>query len=526
MLSRRNFISSVSAASVAAGLGMARSTHANALPPQLATAKAQLYNFIKLLAEGNGLGGSQRIVLNSTIIPFDLSAETPYFNEQMFRQYADRTFHGGTEALRESSPASQAERFSSQYRSILNLAAAQIDQHHPEIANSLAELDRQLTVASEQFNAKVLALEELWDRIAESRKLKPGTPDFELQRITWMAQVRYGDQIQRYSENIDALGLKIDAARRKVYTPAEMAVLENLSVLSRAYNINRPWNAQTERSWKASGMPLNDILLSDFTRLPPALFDSAPLVMPIGDLTAFLAGKGKRTFDTMTASSTMDSGTDSWSASGGGSFMGWSLGGGGSGSSSFSKSMSKLNSIKIGFENIAEYLVDRSAWFNPAVLQDPATRKLVNNRRELNNLEYISVGLIICRGLSLELKFSEKVNSADWSQSSISAGGGASFCGFSFHASGGRSSTRTSIKSDEAGTTVTFTDDGNVVRVLGVRVEPFLAGKGVSERVESLTVNNAGLKAKFDALKTGKENYIDFQKAKVDTMNRLMGLTQ
>jgi hypothetical protein len=204
------------------------------------------------------------------------------------------------------------------------------------------------------------------------------------------------------------------------------------------------------------------------------------------------------------------------------------VGGGGSGSSSFKNSMSKLNSIKIGFANIAEYLIDRSAWFNPAVLQDPATRNLVKNRRELDNLQYVSVGLIICRGLSLELKFSEKVDSANFSESSISGGGGATFLGCSINTSASHASSRTSVKMDATGTTVTFTDDGNVGRVLGVRVEPFLAGvnAGVKGNIEVLTQDDTNLKTKFEALKIGKENYIDFQKSKVDSLNKLLGIGQ
>src|SRR5256885_726324 len=122
--------------------------------------------------------------------------------------------------------------------------------------------------------------------------------------------------------------------------------------LSRSYNVARPWTPNAERSFKNNGTPLTELILADPRKLPAALFDSSPLVFPVGDLIAFLSGSGVRAFDTKTQSYQLDASSSSWTASGGGSFLGWSIGGSSSGSSSMSRSISTLSSLSIRFENI------------------------------------------------------------------------------------------------------------------------------------------------------------------------------
>jgi hypothetical protein len=527
VLSRRDFVASAAAVAATSITGF-ESARGNDLPAPLVNAHTQLYDFIKLLANEQGIAGGQKLILNSTIVPLDISPDTPYYNEELFRQYADRAFHGGKESLTAGGPASRADRFSYQYSALLDVAASQIDQNHPEIANSLKELKSELKQASEDLTSKITQLEGEWSKIATARALDKTSNDYELQRLAWMAQVKYGDQLQTYSSAIDSVNARINKLRSDNYKDFELGVSKNLSFLSTAYNLTRPWSAQTEKWYKTSPTPLSPETLADPTKLVPALFDSSPAVMPIGDLVEFLSGSGLRTFDTLSASSETDAGTDAWNASGGGRVLGWSLGVGGSGSSSFSHSMSKLNSLKISFENIAEYFVDRAGWFEPDVFQHPEVVKLIkNNTRLINNLQYVALSMIIARGTLLELRFSEKINSADWSARSINASGGASFLGYSFNTTGSSLTTRSTIKASDDGLGVTFKDGSNVTRVLGVRVEPFLVGTTVVDaRISSLAAADPELKEKFEAFKKGKASYLSLQTAKVNAITKALGAAQ
>jgi hypothetical protein len=519
MITRRTLISSTLAA--ASLCRFSRFARANDLPQSLANAKDQYYNFVQTFAEGRGLNPAQKVVYNSLIRPLDLALDTPYYNQELFREYSDATFKGGNEGLHGATPASSAERFSSQYRSLINLAAAQIDQNHPEIQNSLADLQKQLDKATEDLTAKFTQLDTQWQQLAAARHLTPGTNDYELQRITWEAQVRYGDQIAQKSTIIDGINSRIDAVRRGVYSTSEAAVLDNISVLSSAYNVALPWTAQTERSFGSSGSPLNDLMLGDVNKIPPARFDISPLIAPVGDLKAFLSQDGNMGFDTGSQSSQLSGGTRSWAASGGGSFLGWSLGGGGSGSSSFSRSMSQLNRITLSFKNMAEYPVDRSAWYNPAVLQDPAIYAKIKNRREVQNLQYVAVGLILVRGTNLTLTFVQQANSSDFSKASWEAHGGGSFLGFSFGGGGSNARSDYTISHDANWTNVTFADAGTTSRVVGVRVEPFLTAPPSPETLSQVVNADPSFRQILDDFESGKTTYSEFQKAKISAMQKI-----
>lgn len=497
---------------------------ADASSDYVAKAKNQFYNFLTEIASDKGIEPTQKLVLNSTIYPFDITAKTPYFNEELFRMYADRTFSGGLEGLQASSAAYQTARFSSQYRAVMNFAAYQIDQNHPEIQASISDLNSQMRDAQAAFASTNLQFEADWERTAAARGVSATSNDpalvreYYAQRATWFEQARYADVILSYSENIDRLNTRIDAVRRSVYTQSEQGVLDNLSYLSKAYDIARPWNAQTELG---ANPPLTDLYLADPTHLPLSMYDSSPLVFPVGNLVQFLSGNGARSFNSRTYKSTTDSGTDSWNASGGGSFLSWSLGGGGSGSSSFSKTMTHLESFQVSFKNVGEYLVDRSSWFNPGVLQDPKVLKTVASRRELKNLQWVSVSMIVARGLTMTLQFDDTVNSSDFSESAWNAHGGGSIFGISLGGGGGGSTSRTHIAVSQDGKSVTFTDDDTLCRVLGVRVEPFVS---IPKAVVAVTPMPARLdhlmkmpavNEAFSEFKKGKLNYIEFQKAKV-----------
>ena len=155
------------------------------------------------------------------------------------------------------------------------------------------------------------------------------------------------------------------------------------------------------------------------------------------------------------------------------------------------------------------------------MLTDPKTIKLVKDRRELGNLQFVSVSLLVGRGLTLNLHFSEQVNSADFSQSSFNASGGVSFFGFSFGGGGGRSQTSSTIKVDASGTTVTFQDGDNVARVLGARVEPFVTAPSQPQNLNALVGRDQALGHALKEFESGKLNYKDFQKDKLQSLQRL-----
>jgi hypothetical protein len=167
---------------------------ADDLPASLKNAKDQFYNWLLTWTQGQGMADSQKLVLNSLILPFDIATDTPFHNDEIFRQYADRTFHGGTENITGSAPASMAERFSSQYQAVLNQAAQRVDQNHPEIKHKLAQLRADQAAATKAYTEKITDLETQWGKVAAARALIRDTPEYALERVA--IHVRAGNAVR------------------------------------------------------------------------------------------------------------------------------------------------------------------------------------------------------------------------------------------------------------------------------------------------------------------------------------------
>jgi hypothetical protein len=495
---------------------------ANDLPSTLDKARDQMLNYVYWVANSSGVAPTQRLILNNLILPLDLDNSTPYFNDELFRLYGDATFTGGIEQLQQSTPAGQAERFSFQYKVLVQQAGYEIDQNHPEIANSLTELNKQLDDASTALNKKITDLDASWSAIAAARGLKAGTNQYTLEQITWQGQIHYRDQVSTLSKSVTKIISQINQVRRKVYTPSQRAVLDNIEWLSDAYEMARPWYAQVEIEQKEAGNPISSTMLNDAHTLNPGMFDIGPLILPQGNLASFLnAPSGSFGLDTGHQSYDLTQEQSSWAASGGVSWGGWSIGASGGGSSSYSNEVKTLNSISVHFDNIAEYKITRGGWFQPAVLRDPGVQHLLKGRPEFASLQYVAVSLILVRGTNITLKFSQAVNSSRWSQQSFGASGGVSFMGFGFSLGGGSNSSSYKVSNSADWTTVSFVDSPSVVRVIGVRVEPYLAPSPVNPllaRDEDFVRANPSLKGALERFNKGQMTYLEFQQTKIDAL--------
>src|ERR1043166_6214694 len=120
MFSRRNFIKTGTAALAAGVATSAAGQNIESLPPVVTSGPSggsiastnvnisiadsplkqalDIYydNFINL---AQGFGDKDRMLINNTITSFDISQDTPYFNEGLFRAFADRVFKDSPENL-------------------------------------------------------------------------------------------------------------------------------------------------------------------------------------------------------------------------------------------------------------------------------------------------------------------------------------------------------------------------------------------------------------------------------------------
>ena len=431
------------------------------------------YSFITGLAARNGYtSGKDKMLLFNTITSFDISKDTPYYNEGLFRAFADRVFKDSPE---NTGTANRADRFSLQYENMIRTAAAKLDRKYPDVIRQVQALQSDLETQTTKLGSRVQAINKEWSAISASLSLKPSDESYELKYINYLEQIRYADQIDQYTKNIDLIIGSIDAVRRLSYTPSEQLILDNLVELSLTKKIARPRRPNFERTVKN----VTELTFADPTIRVESITDVSPSAYPLGDLVKFLNVQGTRSLSISKTSSSTEQHDRQWSAGGSGRFSFFGIfgaggGGGGSGSSNTVQQVSKSNGIDISFENIDEILVDRDLWFNPALLQDKDLVKLLSKIPGYDRLQYVSVSLIIARGLTLTLKFDSAVDNTSWSKQQFNANGGVSLFGFSFGASG--SSSRYDYSLDVAGDkkSVTFKDDPQLTRLLAVRLEQFV----------------------------------------------------
>jgi uncharacterized membrane protein YgcG len=463
------------------------------------------YDFIIGVARQNGYQpGKDKMLVNNTITSFDIAQDTPYFNEELFRAFADRCFTDSPDTV---GPANRTDRFSYNYDLVVKTAASRIDQKYPQIIARTRELETNLQTETDRLVARRSVIGRQWKDLCVASGIDTSDPDYELKYVTFLSQIRYADQIDQYTKNINMILAAQDAVRRSAYSDIEQRLLDVVYALNITAAEGRPRRPNYERTVPG----VNELSFSNPDKLDQHIFDVAPAAYPLGDLSAFLTRSGTRNLSIGKSFTGTYKHDQSWSGGGSGraSFFGISLGGGGgsSGSSSFTQTISKTNSIDISFANVADYLVDRDVWFNPSLFQNEDLLKSLSKIPGYSRLQYVSVSLVLARGLTLTLKFDSGVDSNSWSKQNFQASGGASILGFSLGGGGSNSRYDSTVEVSGDRKSVTFKDDPQLVRVLGVRLERVIPAPAAAV---ASTDENSPL-ARFRA---GKIDYLQYQNSK------------
>lgn len=456
---------------------------------------------LEIASSATHAASDQKILLNNTITPFDISVDTPYYNEGLFRNFADRVFKSSPQQI---GAANRADRFSKHYSALISQAASRIDRKYSSIATELTAIRREIDTKTNQLRDLIIKLENDWKSIG----VPPESENYELKYLSFLESIRYADQVGSISDEIDDMIGQMDSLRRSAYSADEQLILDNLSQFTKTSMISRPRRPSFERTVDG----VDELTFADPKVRIDAICDTSPPIYPLGDLVKFLKEPGTRNV-TIEKNSTVTTRHDSqWSAGGSARFGFFKIGGGGSGSSSYSSVITKTNSISLNFINISEYLVDRDFWFNPAIFEKPDLLRLFEQIGGLERLEFVSISLILGRGLTLSLKFDTELDESQWTKRQFNASGGISVFGFSFGGSGSNSSYdyTAEIAADRRG--VTFTDDPQLTRVLGYRLDPFVKAK--SGRLDLRS--DANVVSALSDFRSAKLRYVDLQKSKFE----------
>jgi hypothetical protein len=437
----------------------------SALPYALEQYYAEL---IELIGERTG----EPVLLNNTITTLDITEKAPFYTEGVFRQFADRKYRQSPDNL---GTAIQADRFSFEYERALNVASSDIDESlSTEVSTKIKAYQKELS----RLNRKLVNFEtdvaDKWQKIVTLENLDPTSTTYQLRHINFLEAILYADQRNVISDDIGRYTRQIDVVRGSVYSPAQKKLLLAKSELADAYKIARPWNTYFERDFPEATV----FTFADPRYRSRQLCDVSPAIYPSLDLVNFQIRGGTKPQRAISISQTTvhnELHTRTWGAAGGGSFslLGIKVGGGGGGSgeSSYKRDFKQIRNVSIDFAGIEEVYANHGLWYDPSLFKDADLKPIFDSIPGARDLEFVAVSLIIARGLTLTLEFSDKVEEEQWSRKKFRGSGGVSVFGYRFGGASNSSAYDYDFKLSEDKKIVTFADDQKHCRLLAVRLE-------------------------------------------------------
>jgi hypothetical protein len=158
-----------------------------------------------------GPKGSDKIALLGTITTHDIVADAPLYTNYVFRQFADRTISVSPEDF---GPGNTNDRFSRVYKRTVETAASDLYANTnltPDQQNQIDKWTGNITEAVTEI--KKIRTESLknWMEWAKNAELKPGTPEWDLERAKFYQP--YISLIKDQRDNI----IKAQAKKRAIW---------------------------------------------------------------------------------------------------------------------------------------------------------------------------------------------------------------------------------------------------------------------------------------------------------------------
>jgi hypothetical protein len=420
-----------------------------------------------------GPRGNDRVALFSTIVTHDIVRNAPLYTEGVFRGFADRTL---TISPEDFGPGNTTDRYSRRYADLINVAAYELYASANYTAAQtieLQKLDGEVTEAIKEINSTRRQANAEWATFAQQLGVKPGTPEYDLERanfyLPYLTIIR--DQRMRITR----------AQSRKL--AVHMSVFRNDRDAAKLSRIYERCQAQDSIQYLPTNPDIEAIYRLDPIKIAEAAqsglyaFETELGVDPSGSLVRMLDGQGTREI-TIDKTHTADFSHDrSWNV--GGSASSWipifSANVSAQSESHFRQSILNIESIKISCDYMGEYWVRRRDWFDSTIFTNKYVAEELKNQPAAAALLALCVSsAVIVRGLKVTYKFKSVDDTTIWSSWSGSAGGNFSAWGFNFGLSGGASGSDRSHVVNTLEKSVTFFDSPDVCRLVALRASQLI----------------------------------------------------
>jgi hypothetical protein len=424
-----------------------------------------------------GASDRKRVAINNVITPADIYDNTNFYDQYIFRTFADR--------LVLTSPtdyslgnANQTSTYSYYWSQLLKRAIADIDiELSPDVQNKIDELDRQIDELRTKYSAIRTDLETRWKVYADQAGLDPKTDKFYIFKKKKFADDNgYATQLTGVRDGIALRLTKQNQFRMKAGGSQEDQILIQTYqyAVFDEYKETLPVIPDFEQQGGLTAADLTGIEVTGAS----GQFEADADIRPVGDLRNFFSNaKGQNHIGIDVHTTATHIHDSEWHVSASASYGFFSASVNADSESHIRTSLDKVRKITVSWSNMDDYFVRRGRWFNTDVLGFKRVTKILKADPRLTlQISRTVSSLVIARGLSIVLEFSDAASVERWEKSSFGGSGGASIFGISFGGGGSRYDYDYSLTKDSVTQTVTIQDDPRYARVCAFVTEEVIAG--------------------------------------------------
>jgi hypothetical protein len=365
-----------------------------------------------------------------------------------------------------------AKTLVSVYERFLNRLTQLVDlpQPNPEYEQQIMALDTQIKELNDTV-LEVLAIEDSnWKRYCSIRGCDP-TDVFMY--TEWSSSNGESDRINVINNDITLLRFQRRRLFNKYYEGSDDKVI-----------------VEANNDFYSSGAKLKYPSMEDYHYLPQQINLAYLLRLPSGNTSFFqdrhvfnfaLSNDEINSMNVGSFDVTLDekivensSISEDWKASGRAGYGFLNVKVGGSGSKKIKDEFKKTNKIKLGAKATIKLKINYPNWFRPELFDHQKVKSNPELFTEFfgkgGSLLYYPLALILVKGFSVSFESTQKWTYDYEKKFRAKGGGGFRAFGVNFGASGGRSSHVKEHKVEQSDTTLTFKDDDDTLRFVGLSV--------------------------------------------------------
>lgn len=453
-----------------------------------------------------GPNGKDRVALLSTIVTHDIVREAPLYTQEVFRSFVDRTISISPEDL---GAGNYSDRYSRRYSDLINTAAAELyaaATYTPEQEVRLQKAEGDITEAITEINSLRREANDEFLKVAKEMGLKPGTPEYDLERAKvfnpyltlFSQQLRKMNRAEATREAVHMSVFKSDRAAAELSRTFERCIAEtSKQILPTTDDIEKKYN-------------FDPIKIAEAAQTGLYSFSRELGVDPSSSLVRALDMAGQRDVSISNSHTAQHNHDRAWKVSASGGWGIFKAKGSAQAESHFRQSIANLESIIIGCDYMGEYWVRRRDWFDSAIYKNKYVQEQLEARPDLARLLALCISsAIIVRGLKITYVFKNKTDTTVWSSWNAKASGGFKVFGVGFGGiGGGGSGSNFDHVVDEANRSVTFFDGPGVCRLLALRASNLIEVSDdlITLSSKYLADSNAG-SAMIEAWRSGQVLY-------------------